>query len=110
MKNKLLFFSFILLLCSANLVFAQNELVQQASDLASKTQENDPNIVTKLGVLAGLSIMPFVIIFIYPQYSQALKLIPIHFGADIPLDYPLHPIVTQSLLDTHIFDGAVDQL
>ena len=64
-KKYILFLSiFFIFAFFFNGLFAQEELVKQAADLATKTQMDEPNLIVKLGVLAGLGVLPFAILLL----------------------------------------------
>ena len=61
-KKRFLLLSLVLILISFS-GFAQEEIMQQAQDTAQSGM-NDPNVITKMAVLAGLSVLPFAIMLL----------------------------------------------
>ncbi len=60
--KKIFFLTIFIFFTSA--VFAQSDMVQQASELASKSAVDEPTLLTKLAILAGIGVLPFALMLL----------------------------------------------
>lgn len=63
-KNKLTFILVLLFICSAGAIFSQDNISQQLQGLASQAggSSDQPDILVKMTVLAGLTLLPFFLL------------------------------------------------
>jgi type III secretion protein R len=61
MKKILLLSIFIFF---TSVIFAQDDIVQKAAELAGKSSLDEPNIITKLAILVGIGLLPFAIMLL----------------------------------------------